>query len=277
MPQGKHMLILYNASPSASSQIDIDWSDQLFIDDALQQTMSRLLLERGHEIAASIVTRLNFVGYVATNDFMDEFAVLVCRRQTTDYQFWYQTMKRDNPRREDFKQAFKAIANVTEELLHNKVHIRFIVCIHDSGEEQANPNWRQEFQSQTSNVTNQALFDFSKGTKYQKYDLNFRSKTEIKLFEALVKQNLFVLPLPVAVLGKTFKKREPDFVIAYKGKIGILEIHGEPWHPPERSTVESDRRRMMRDLGVTVYEVFDANECWQDPDSVVQRFLKAFS
>ncbi len=106
--------------------------------------------------------------------------------------------------------------------------------------------------------------------------LNFRSKTEIKVFDALIRKGLLVLPLPVAVMGSSKKYKEPDFVVCFKGKVGILEIHGDKWHPPETAAEEHERRReFTKALGVSVYEIFGADRCWDDPDGVVSDFIQA--
>ncbi len=67
--------------------------------------------------------------------------------------------------------------------------------------------------------------------------------------------------------------REPDFVVCVKGKWGILEGDGEPFHPPSRTVHDHERDRLSRAYGISVVEHFDATECYQDPDGVVKKFL----
>jgi hypothetical protein len=126
-------------------------------------------------------------------------------------------------------------------------------------------------------VSNQAIFTFSDSSKITHAGLNFRSKTETRVFDALIKKGLLVLPLPVAVMGSSKNYKEPDFVICFKGKVGILEIHGDEWHPPETAADEHERRREFTKLGVSVYEIFGADRCWRDPDGVVSDFLQALA
>ena len=85
-----------------------------------------------------------------------------------------------------------------------------------------------------------------------------------------------MLPLPLAVLGRRHRYKEPDFVVCHKGRCGVLEIHGDKWHPPETAAEEHERRREFVNLGITIFEIFDAGRCWRDPDGVVDEFLKAF-
>ena len=85
------------------------------------------------------------------------------------------------------------------------------------------------------------------------------------------------MPLPVVVMGINEKYKEPDFVVCYKGKVGVLEIHGEQWHPPETAATEHERRREFTKLGVNVYEIFDSKRCWDNPEGVVDDFIQAFT
>ena len=73
-----------------------------------------------------------------------------------------------------------------------------------------------------------------------------------------------------------FREWEPDGANG-EGKCGILEIHGDKWHPPETAAQEHERRREFVNLGVSIFEIFDAERCWKDPDGVVNDFLKAFA
>ncbi len=85
------------------------------------------------------------------------------------------------------------------------------------------------------------------------------------------------MPLPVAVMGARAKYKEPDFVICHRGKWGILEIHGEEYHPPETAAKEHARRREFQELGVETYEIYDATECYNNPAKVVEQFLRLLS
>lgn len=272
------MIVLYHGGGSPSLKID-DNSDIPEQDDIYRNTC-QLLIARGKTLAADILARNDFQTHRATNDFNDDFWVLKLLETTSRYEKWRKLMLAEDEQSEEFRIALSDIASVIKEQCYideisgKTTHIRFIVCVHDSTQSDEDTDWRSEYLSSKSN--NQALFDFDDSEKLQKYGLNFRSKTEIKIYESLVSRGLFVLPLPVAVLGKNSIRREPDFVVAYDGKIGVLEIHGEQWHPVETYAKETDRRRHMRHLGISVYEVFDARRCWNDPEGVVEEFLGTF-
>jgi very-short-patch-repair endonuclease len=56
--------------------------------------------------------------------------------------------------------------------------------------------------------------------------------------------------------------------------VGILEVDGEPFHPPTRTVQDHERDRLFRDHGIRVVEHFDASQCFEAPDKVVERFLR---
>jgi very-short-patch-repair endonuclease len=70
------------------------------------------------------------------------------------------------------------------------------------------------------------------------------------------------------------KNREADFLVCANGKWGILEVDGEPFHPPSRTVDDHTRDRLFKDHGIRVVEHFDASECSERPAEVVASFLK---
>lgn len=57
--------------------------------------------------------------------------------------------------------------------------------------------------------------------------LKFRSEPEKHFYRALKRLGVPFAPLPVFVQGgDEFERREPDFVLLYKGRLCIVEIHG---------------------------------------------------
>lgn len=106
--------------------------------------------------------------------------------------------------------------------------------------------------------------------------MRFRSYTEQVIAEALDRANLDFQPNCLLRSGDVADDRrniEPDFVIYAHGRIGVLEVDGEPWHPPERAAFEHQRDRRLRGKGWIV-ERFDAEECRDFPDQVVAEFLR---
>ena len=105
-------------------------------------------------------------------------------------------------------------------------------------------------------------------------NLRFRSKTEIKIAEALDRTGVLFVPNSLARLNtpKGRGNKEADFLICYKGKWGVLEVDG-PFHIAERRVEEQERERIFKINGIKVVERFDAKECYETPDKVVQKFF----
>ena len=53
-----------------------------------------------------------------------------------------------------------------------------------------------------------------------------------------------------------------------------MEVDGEPFHPPSRTVQDHERDRLFKAHGITVVEHFDAGECFEKADGVVQGFLE---
>jgi hypothetical protein len=111
--------------------------------------------------------------------------------------------------------------------------------------------------------------------------LQFRSKTEIRVYDALKKHRVLLFPNATAVLGgKTDdpklpnkNKREPDFLLCLDGKWGILEVMGERYHPAVTAMKDHDRGRLFDDHGVRCIHFYDAHRCYNDPEGVASDFL----
>lgn len=105
--------------------------------------------------------------------------------------------------------------------------------------------------------------------------VRFRSKTETKIYDSLKKQNILFFPNPTAIVKS--KKREPDFLICQNGKWGILEVMGDRFHNSNNAVSDHDRARIFKDFGVYCIEFFDAVRCYNQPDEVVEEFLRLLS
>lgn len=225
----------------------------------------QLLSNRGEFDAASFLAKLNFKLSKGTNPFRDKFSVLHAAVSLEEYEYFRKNIEgaTNYDALVEFIRPFRLIASTITEL---GVFVRFVTCEIDLSRP-----------STTSPSANQALFTFPDSSNITYEGLNFRSKTEIKIFEALIRRGVLVLPLPVAVMGEMGRYREPDFIVFYNGKAGILEIHGDKWHPPETAANEHERRRAFTRLGINIYEIFGADRCWKNPDKVVDDFLQEFT
>jgi len=136
-------------------------------------------------------------------------------------------------------------------------------------------NWREELIeiARGVGVHNQA----AQGKALRIWNnLYFRSQSEIKIAETLDRANVLFFPNCRGRLGLsvTRQNKEADFLVCHRGKWGILEVDGEPFHPPSRTVQDHARDRAFKEHGIRLVEHFDATECYNKADDVVARFLK---
>lgn len=107
-------------------------------------------------------------------------------------------------------------------------------------------------------------------------NLNFRSKSEVRIAQALDKAGVLFLPncLARCTTPDGRRNREADFLVCLEGKWGILEVDGEPFHPPARTVHDHERDRIFKAHGIRVVEHFDSGECFDNPEGVVRSFLE---
>ncbi len=120
---------------------------------------------------------------------------------------------------------------------------------------------------------NQAL---GEGDFYIEHGLKYRSRPELRIARAFDKANVLFLPNCRARLSNQAGQRvnrEPDFLVLWKGKWGILEVDGEGYHPSSRTVNDHERDRLFKRYGVRTVEHFDAEHCFKRPDEVVEEFL----
>jgi hypothetical protein len=138
------------------------------------------------------------------------------------------------------------------------------------------PTWRGQLleQARGENVDNQGVGDFSTAVVTWN-GLRFRSESERRVAAALDTAGALYLPNCRARLGLPPKRqnREADFLVCHEGKWGILEVDGEPYHPPARKVHEDERDRLFKLHGIRVVEHFDAHRCFESPQAVVREFL----
>lgn len=256
---------------------EFDFLEPFLVGDELNNvlfTASKLLASRGKDESAQLLANLNFKLSNGTNYFSDKFLVLHTAVSVDMYEQLRIELEKANEEGFEaynkFEKPYLDIAEALEELGYS---VRFIIF--DADNSIAPDDWRSYFNNSTEN--NQAIFDFKDNNKISFQGLNFRSQAEIKIYEALLRKGLLVMPLPVMVMGVKEKYKEPDFVVCYNGRIGILDVQGKQWHPPETAATEHEKRREFLKLGVSLYEIFDARRCYQDPDSVVDDFIQAFT
>lgn len=170
----------------------------------------------------------------------------------------------------------KRVQDSIEAVLPSNTYVRHFTAKAELVE--IDPDWRSELLeiARGRRVDNQGT-DFGSNPYSLTWNrMKFRSRSETKIAEALDQSGVLFLPNCLARLGQLPHRanREPDFLICHRQKWGILEVDGEPFHPPSRTTQEQERDRLFKAHGVRVVEHFDANRCYQDPDGVVREFLR---
>jgi len=170
-----------------------------------------------------------------------------------------------NPITTAIRNALSAVIPEDTYIRHFTVHVGLV---------ELDPNWRSELLeiARGKGIHNQAV---SSSTLRTWKNLKFRSQSEIKIAEALERSGVLFLPNCRARLGLEAERqnKEADFLICDSGKWGILEVDGEPFHPPSRTTQDHERDRLFKMHGILLVEHFDASECFKKPDDVVRKFL----
>ncbi len=141
-------------------------------------------------------------------------------------------------------------------------------------------NWRTELLeiARGNGVHNQGVA-INEGRIITWKNLRFRSQSEIRIAQALEKAGVLFLPNCTAHLRGLdgSENKEADFLVCHRGKWGILEVDGEPFHPPSRTVHDHERDRLFHTYGITLVQHYDASACFNEPGSVVGQFLDLLS
>jgi hypothetical protein len=131
-----------------------------------------------------------------------------------------------------------------------------------------------EYSTLDNSIGNQGL-----GAPLQWSGLNFRSKSEIKIAQALDDRGVLYFPNARGRLSQNYSRvnREADFLVCDKGRWGILECDGEQYH---QSAADDHARDLLWNAqGIWFIKRFSSTECYNNPAKVVDLFLamlKAF-
>src|SRR6266851_3586801 len=180
----------------------------------------------------------------------------------------YEALKNEeNPIRKSISNAYHAIFEPGE-YIRNIYPLANLVDVE--------PNWKAQMLEilQGKAVHNQGI-EISNRVSIIWRNLRFRSESEKRIAEALERAKVLFLPNCLARLHtpEGWKTKEPDFVICDNGRWGILEVDGEPFHPPSRTTDDHKRDRDFLASSIRIVQHYDASECYQQPDKVVENFL----
>lgn len=116
------------------------------------------------------------------------------------------------------------------------------------------------------------------------YGFIFRSASEVRLADVLQKRKVLYFPNAKGSLLKKIDgghygvseerrvNQEPDFLVCYEGYWGILECDGPKYHDP---SVDRARDMLWKANGIKFIKRFSATECYNNPEKVVDGFLKS--
>src|SRR5262249_53665793 len=180
-------------------------------------------------------------------------------------------LKEPDPETKAFKDILNRIENAFKAIMPpsiNEVSIRYRAQLVELDDD-----WRHELQeiARGKKIHNQAV-EADNVLIWANH--RFRSQAEIRIAEALERAKVLFFPNCKARLGYSNREnREPDFLVCSRGKLGILEVDGELFHPPSRTVEDHERDRLFHAHGIKIIQHFDAGECYENADAVVKKFL----
>jgi hypothetical protein len=236
-------------------------------DSVLQASAARFLIDGGQEDAASVLLSCELQTAESGDSWFDgDEQIWAMHVKLTGPRAAYDVLRQaSHPVTEAIKDAIQAVLPSDRYVKHLTAHAQLV---------DIDPDWRTELLeiARGRGVHNQAVQNQA-GFSWK--NLRFRSKSEVRVAQAL--DNAGVLFLPNCLARMTApegrKNREADFLVCCDGRWGILEVDGEPFHPPSRTVQDHERDRLFRGHGIRVIEHFDSLECFEHPEKVVQTFL----
>jgi hypothetical protein len=237
-------------------------------DDIVLANAARFLVDGGEEDAASVLLSCSLEFWPSGDTWFvgDEthgalHVKLIGPRAAYDI-----LTDGSQPITQAIQRALGAVLPDNTYIKHFTVHVQHVSI---------DANWREELLeiARGVGVHNQAAQ--GKALRIWK-NLYFRSQSEIRIAEALDRAGVLFFPNCRGRLGlpATRENKEADFLICHDGKWGILEVDGEPFHPPTRTVQDHARDRAFREHGIRLVEHFDATDCYEKADEVVARFLR---
>ncbi|WP_143668422.1 hypothetical protein [Streptomyces sp. f150] len=145
------------------------------------------------------------------------------------------------------------------------------------------PGWRDVVQREISGErpSNQARRLQPSPHRWLEDNLAFTNEGEQRVYRLLKhrqekilppEETISIFPLPNGrIAGRTW---EPDFLITYKGRAGVLEIDGP--HHNARRALDVTREHLMHDSGIAYVDrvPVEALDSRQEIDQVIDRFLR---
>ena len=146
----------------------------------------------------------------------------------------------------------------------------------------AGDDWRETLAARMQpRATNQANIGPRQVQPLMEDRCAFRSREELRVYQAFkrvreqmpVDDTIAILPNPALVL-RSANTSEPDLVITYRGRVGIVQVDGP--HHRGRFAAEATRDRLYRHSGVAEVDHFpvEDSESDEDLDFLVTSFLR---
>lgn len=131
----------------------------------------------------------------------------------------------------------------------------------------------------TKPISNQARDPRSQPDHFQRHGMRFRSEAEIMMFEALVKKQgqlrkgdtILIVPLPSVWNGR--QRWEPDFIVTYRGRAGVIEIDDPTHH--KRYVADKSRDQVLEECGIHVVRRITVEDAVDDKqrEDFIETFL----
>jgi len=131
-------------------------------------------------------------------------------------------------------------------------------------------DWRAQLKGQIEEDASNQGRPFGDSRIVVHNGLNYRSQSEVEVAKQLERsEDILFFPNAGAVAGKVPK--EPDFLVFYRNKVGVLEVDG-PTHAG-RAADDSIRDSYFQRQGLFVKH-YPSEKCFSDAEWVVRDFLK---
>ena len=116
--------------------------------------------------------------------------------------------------------------------------------------------------------SNQALDPRSAPSQFQRQGMWFRSQAEVVMFDALVRKQadlrkgdtILIVPLPSVWNGR--QRWEPDFIVTYRGRAGVIEIDDPTHH--KRYVADKSRDQVLEECGIHVVRRIAVEDAMDD-------------
>ncbi|MEU4673922.1 hypothetical protein AB0F91_39705 [Amycolatopsis sp. NPDC023774] len=227
-----------------------------------------LLLQRGDRDTAALVLDVEAIK-VEYDD------------QNEEWEIWLEVAPEHYPR--FTREWTETFSDVCKEISRRMGYYEFYLAVRETLPE-VGPSWRDQLQDQltsTRRPTNQARRARAEPPRFSQDYLAFTNQGEQTVYRALRQiqeqdlpsdETIGIYPLAGGrVPGKTW---EPDFLVTYRGRAGVLEVDGP--HHNARRALDTTREHLLRDAGIAFVDriMAEAVENSAELNAVLRRFLR---